>query len=50
MTKSKTTKARHAQKQSSRRFLYGVIAFVIAILALRSLEETFSKDLDYTEE
>jgi thiol-disulfide isomerase/thioredoxin len=29
MTKSKTTKARDAQKQSSRRFLYGVIAFVV---------------------
>jgi MFS family permease len=27
----------------------GVVAFIIATLALRSLEETFSKDLDYTE-
>jgi MFS family permease len=28
----------------------GMIAFAIALLALRSLEETFTKDLDYTEE
>jgi MFS family permease len=28
----------------------GIVAFVIAVLALRSLEETFSKDLDYTEQ
>jgi hypothetical protein len=30
--------------------LTGTVAFVIAVLALRSLEETFSKDLDYTEQ
>lgn len=28
----------------------GMVAFVIALLALRSLEETFTKELDYTEE
>jgi len=30
--------------------LTGVVAFVISSLALRGLEETFSKDLDYTEQ
>jgi MFS family permease len=30
--------------------IVAVIAYGIALLALRSLEETFSKDLDYTEE
>jgi len=28
----------------------GLIAFAIALIALRYLEETFSKDLDYVEE
>lgn len=30
--------------------LTGLVAFTVALLALRNLEETFSKDLDYTEE
>lgn len=30
--------------------LTGLVAFAIALLALRNLEETFAKDLDYTED